>query len=118
MDQSLPTMSPANSSPEPLFKNPLVIIALIIFIVALVMAGLGWWLKNNNLAPANNSSQPLSEAEQMKLLQELQASASSTPQLSSEEQAKLLKELQASAPTAPSLSAEEQLKLLKSLQQQ
>ena len=114
MDQSLPPLLPIDNQPAPLFKNPLVIISLIIFILALVFAGLGWWLKTTNLA--SPAKQTLTETEKMDLLKSLQTQATSS--LSQTEKVKLHEAL----PTPqeandPKLSNEEKLQILKSLQQ-
>lgn len=116
MDQPLDQMPAGGATNPTLFKNPLVIISLIVFILALAFAGYGWWLKNAGLvAPAAN--QPLSEAEKLVILKNLQNTASSTP-LSTQESVKILKSLQSDSKDNTSvLTAEEKLNILKSLQQ-
>lgn len=116
MDQSLDQM-PAGGAPTPsLFKNPLVIISLIVFILALAFAGYGWWLKSNNLVPGGESTVPATPDQKIDLLKSLQIQATSTA--SSAETSKLLKELQTTQKSGPALSNEDKMKLLKSLQQQ
>lgn len=97
-------------------KRSLILISLVFVILALALGAYGWWLMANRPAVPTGNEKTLTEAQQLDLLEKLQAD-SSTKSISPSDSAKILKTLESADDSgATPLSRDEQVELLQLLQ--